>query len=121
VRCNESRRGCFDVAVFPRWRAGLVGYVGEPGSRPASSGESVRHRSHREAMTVDETPAGTLVVDFTEKGYDDYLEGEVRRGTGLTVAQFVRAYEAGELDDADPAVGDLVGLLRIGQNGDRAA
>jgi hypothetical protein len=39
----------------------------------------------------------------------------------LTVAEFVRAYEAGELDDADPAVSDLVGLLRIGQNGDRAA
>jgi hypothetical protein len=45
----------------------------------------------------------------------------VRRGTGLTVEEFVRAYEAGELDDADPAVSDLVGLLRIGQNGDRAA
>ncbi|MBA3262053.1 MAG: hypothetical protein H0T69_06235 [Thermoleophilaceae bacterium] len=72
-------------------------------------------------MTVDETPAGTLVVDFTEKEYNDYLEGEVRRGTGLTVAEFVRAYEAGELDDADPAVSELVGLLRIGQNGDRAA
>lgn len=43
-------------------------------------------------MTVDETPAGTLVVDFTEEEYDDYLDGEVRRGTGLTVAEFVRAY-----------------------------
>lgn len=72
-------------------------------------------------MTVDETPAGTLVVDFTEKEYDAYLEGEVRRGTGLTVAEFVRAYESGEVDDSDPAVSDLVGLLRIGQNGDRAA
>jgi hypothetical protein len=72
-------------------------------------------------MTVDETPAGTLVVDFTEKEYDDYLEAEVRRGTGLSVAEFVRAYGADELDDADPAVSELVGLLRIGQNGDRAA
>jgi hypothetical protein len=73
------------------------------------------------AMTVDETPAGTLVVELTEDEYDAYLKDEVRRGTGLTVEQFVRAYEAGELDDADPAVSDLVSLLRIGQNGDRAA
>lgn len=74
-----------------------------------------------QAMTVDETPTGTLVVELTEDEYGAYLEDEVRRGTGLTVEEFVRAYEAGELDDADPAVSDLVGLLRIGQNGDRAA
>jgi hypothetical protein len=73
------------------------------------------------AMTVDETPAGTLVVELTGDEYDAYLQEEVRRGTGLTVEQFVRAYQAGDLDDADPAVSDLVSLLRIGQNGDRAA
>ncbi len=56
-----------------------------------------------------------------ESEYDAYLEGEVQRGAGLSVAEFVQAYEAGQLDDADPAVSDLVGLLRIGQNGDRAA
>lgn len=82
---------------------------------------SVRRRYHGCAMTVEETRAGTHVVDFTEEEYDAYLDGEVRRGTGLTVAEFVRAYKAGELDEADPAVSDLVGLLRIGQNGDRAA
>jgi hypothetical protein len=65
--------------------------------------------------------ATRAATNHREKEYDEYLEGEVRRGTGLTVAEFVRAYEAGELDDADPAVSDLVGLLRIGQNGDRAA
>lgn len=72
-------------------------------------------------MTVDETPAGTLVVELTEDEYDAYLEEEVRRGTGMGVEDFVRSYEAGELDDADPAVSDLVSLLRIGQNGNRAA
>ena len=72
-------------------------------------------------MTVDETDAGTPVVTFTEEEYDAYLESEVSRGTGLSVVEFRRAYAAGELDDADPAVGDLVGLLRIGPNGDRAA
>jgi hypothetical protein len=74
-----------------------------------------------QAMTVDETPAGTLVVGLTQDEYDAYLEREVHRDTGLTVEEFVRAYEAGELDDANPAVSDLVGLLRIGQNGHRAA
>ncbi len=72
-------------------------------------------------MTVDETAAGTPVVTFTKGEYDAYLQSEVRNGTGLTVAEFVCAYQAGELDEADPAVTELVGLLRIGQNGDRAA
>ena len=72
-------------------------------------------------MTVDETPAGTPVVEFTKDEYDAYLEAEVQRGAGMTVEEFVRAYEAGELDDADPAVSDLVGMLRLGQNGNRAA
>lgn len=74
-----------------------------------------------QAMTVDETTAGTPVITFSQAEYDAYLESEVRSGTGLSVAEFVGAYEAGNLDDADPAVGDLVGLLRIGQSGDRAA
>lgn len=71
-------------------------------------------------MTVDETPAGTLVVDLSEDEYDAYLEDEVRRGTGMSVEEFVRAYDKRELDDSDPAVSDLIGLLRIGQNGHRA-
>lgn len=71
-------------------------------------------------MTVEETPAGTLVVDLTDEEYQAYLEDEVRRGTNLSVAEFVRAYKAGEIDETDPAVSDLVGLLRLGQNGHRA-
>lgn len=55
-------------------------------------------------MRVEETPAGTLVFDFTEREYDAYLDGEVQRGSGLSVADFVLAYEAGELDDADPGI-----------------
>ena len=72
-------------------------------------------------MTVEETPAGTPVVEFSREEYDAYLEAEVRRALGMTIDEFVSAYEAGELDDADPAVAELVGLLRIGQNGDRRA
>jgi len=33
---------------------------------------------------------------------------------------FVRRYEAGELDEGDPDVSDLAGLLWLGQNGHRA-
>lgn len=72
-------------------------------------------------MTVEETPSGTQVVDFTDQEYDAYLESEVERATSLTVAEFKSRYDAGELDDSDPAVSELVGLLRIGQNGDHPA
>jgi hypothetical protein len=72
-------------------------------------------------MTRSETDAGTPVIDLTREEYDAYIEREVRRAAAMTPAEFARAYTAGELDDADPAVGDLVGLLRIGQNGHRPA
>jgi hypothetical protein len=72
-------------------------------------------------MTVDETPAGTPVVEFSREEYDAYLEAEVRRAFDMTVEEFVSAYETGQLDDADPAVAELVGLLRIGQDGHRRA
>ena len=39
----------------------------------------------------------------------------------MSVAEFTEAYTAGEVDDAHPAVGQLVGMLRIGQNGHKAA
>lgn len=68
-------------------------------------------------MTVEETPAGTPVVEFSREEYDAYLDAEVHRAIDMTVEEFVSAYEAGDLDDADPAVAELVGLLRIGQNG----
>ena len=72
-------------------------------------------------MTVHETAAGTPVLSFTQDEYNGYLEGEVRRVIGMTPAEFARAYEAGTLDDGDPAVDELVGLLRLGQNGHRLA
>jgi hypothetical protein len=68
-------------------------------------------------MTVGETAAGTPVVDLTSEEYDAYLDTEARRLTGMAAADFLGAYEAGELDDSDPAVSELVALLRIGQNG----
>lgn len=72
-------------------------------------------------MVVSETPAGTPVVEMTAEEYAAYVEREVQRAVGMSAAEFRQAYLAGELDDADPAVSELAGLLRIGQNGQNAA
>lgn len=66
-------------------------------------------------MQVTYTAAGTPVIDLTPEEYATHLERQVRMRTGMSVADFTAAYIAGKLDDADPAVGQLVGLLRIGQ------
>lgn len=66
-------------------------------------------------MKIGETAAGTPVIDLTAEEYEAHLQREVRRLAGRTVAEFVRAYEADELNESDPAVTELVGLLRIGQ------
>ncbi len=50
-----------------------------------------------------------------------HLEREVQAAIGMTVAEFTEAYTAGKLDDGDVAVDELVSLLRIGQNGHKAA
>jgi hypothetical protein len=72
-------------------------------------------------MQVTETVAGTPVVELTDEEYDAYLERETQAAIGMSVAEFTKAYLAGELEDGDMAVDHLVGLLRIGQNGHRAA
>jgi len=72
-------------------------------------------------MNVTHTAAGTPVIDLTPEEEAAYLEREVQSAMGMSVAEFIRAYSAGELDDADVAVDEMVGLLRIGQNGNKAA
>jgi hypothetical protein len=72
------------------------------------------------AMVMSETAAGTPVVEMTPEEYEAYVEGEVKRAVGMSADEFRRAYAAGELDDVDPAVSELVGFLRIGQNGHSA-
>lgn len=69
---------------------------------------------------MSETSAGSPVIEMSVEEYAAYLETEVQGATGLSVKAFQRAYIAGELDDADPAVSELAGLLRIGQNGHAA-
>ena len=72
-------------------------------------------------MTVTYTAAGTPIVERTPEEYAAYLERQVQREIGMSVAEFKRAYAAGELDDADVAVDYVVSLLRIGQNGQSPA
>jgi hypothetical protein len=81
----------------------------------------VRARYHVATMIVTYTAAGTPVIDLTPEEYAAHLEREVRSATGMSVAEFTRAYTAGELEDGDVAVDEMVSLLRIGQNGHKAA
>jgi hypothetical protein len=63
------------------------------------------------------TDAGTEVYEPSAKEYADYLEARARALSDISVADFKRAYEAGKVDESDPAVSELIALLRIGQNG----
>jgi hypothetical protein len=68
-------------------------------------------------MTRSETPSGTPVLELDNEEYARFLDEEVRARTGLSAAEFTKQYLAGDLDDSDPDVALLVGLLWIGQNG----
>jgi hypothetical protein len=72
-------------------------------------------------MQVTYTAAGTPIIDLTQEEYDAHLEREVQAELGMSVAEFKRAYAAGEFRDRVPDVDDIVGLLRIGQNGQSPA
>jgi hypothetical protein len=67
------------------------------------------------------TTAGTALYEPTAAEYNQYLERRVQAATGLTVEQFSEAYSKRELDQGDPAVSEMIALLRIGQNGDRSS
>jgi hypothetical protein len=57
------------------------------------------------------------IVRFTPKQWAAYLEREVQREVGMSVAEFRRAFAAGELDAGDMDVFYITGLLGIGQPG----
>lgn len=72
-------------------------------------------------MKVSYTDAGTPVVEMTAEEEAAYLERETQAAIGMSVKEFTEAYLAGKTDHADPAVDELVGMLRIGQNGQHPA
>ena len=57
------------------------------------------------------------MIDLTPEEQAAYLEREVQSAVGMSVEEFIRAYTAGELEEGDVAVDEMVSLLRIGQNG----
>lgn len=64
------------------------------------------------------TNSGTAIFEPDQKEYDAFLESAVRAAfPEMSVADFRKAYEAGELDDSDSAVSELASLLQAGQNG----
>jgi len=60
------------------------------------------------------------IVRFTPKQWAAYLEREVQREVGMSVAEFKRAFAAGELDTGDMDVFYVTGLLDISQEGNEA-
>jgi len=60
------------------------------------------------------------IVRFTPKQWAAYLERQVQREVGMSVAEFRRAFAAGELDAGDMDVFYVTGLLDISQNGHSA-
>jgi hypothetical protein len=89
------------------------------GCEPSHTPRGARY--HVGTMIVTETAAGTPIVERSPEEYAAYLERQVQREIGMSVAEFRRAYAVGELDDGDVAVDYLVSLLRIGQNGQSPA
>ena len=83
-------------------------------ARPTSKGVSSSRTKARRDTTV------APIVRFTPKQWDAYLEREVQREVGMSVAEFKRAFAAGELDAGDMDVFYVIGLLGISQNGHSA-
>lgn len=65
-------------------------------------------------MTSESTPEGREVLIMDDAEFSAFVDEQVRLGTGYDGATaFVRAFRAGELDDADPAVSELLVVLGL--------
>jgi hypothetical protein len=83
-------------------------------ARPAAKGAaSTRTKARRDTGVAP-------IVRFTPEQYAAYLERQVQREVGMSVAEFRRAFAAGELDAGDMDVFYVTGLLGIGVNGHKA-
>jgi hypothetical protein len=83
-------------------------------ARPSAKGvASTRTKARRETGVAP-------IVRFTPKQWAAYLEREVQREVGMSVAEFKRAFAAGELDTGDMDVFYVTGLLDISQKGNEA-
>ncbi len=119
------------------WAAGVIYAIGQvnflfdPSQQPHLSADQLAEllgvvkttMANKAALINKALDIGVLEPDLTTTAMLEQhpLAWIVEVDTGLTVAELVRAYEGDEFDEADPAVTELVGLLRIGKSGDRAA
>jgi hypothetical protein len=71
-------------------------------------------------MKVTYTDAGSPMIERTKEEHEAQLERETQAAVGMSVAEFTEAYLTGKIDHSHPASGQLVGLLRIGQNAQKA-
>ena len=83
-------------------------------ARSTSKGVSSTRTKARRDTTV------APIVRFTPKQWAAYLERQVQREVGMSVAEFKRAFAAGELDTGDMEVFYVIGLLDISQKGNEA-
>jgi len=90
----------------------------KPVTRAKARSTSKAVASSRSKVRRDTTVAP--IVRFTPEQWAAYLEHEVQSAVGMSVAEFRRAFAAGELDAGDMDVFSVTALLRIGRNGNKA-
>jgi hypothetical protein len=73
-------------------------------------------------MTMgDQITDSTPILELSAEEYQQFLDGEVMSRMGMNAEEFTARYLAGDLDESDPDVPLLVGMLWIGQNGHHGA
>ena len=68
-------------------------------------------------MNVTYTDAGTPVVDLDEQEYLAFLDRAVRARIGLSLDEFVKRADAGEIDWDHPEAFSLAALVGVGDGG----
>lgn len=68
-------------------------------------------------MKTTYTDAGTPVIDMSEDEYRGFLDDEVRARIGLSLDEFVRQVNAGEIDWDHPEAFSLAGFVGVGDGG----
>jgi len=74
---------------------------------------------HSEAITMvtTHTDAGTPVIELTDEEYRAFLDREVRARIGMSLDEFVRQVNVGEIDWDHPEAFSLAGLVGVGDGG----
>jgi hypothetical protein len=68
-------------------------------------------------MVTTHTDAGTPVIELTDDEYRAFLDREIRARIGMSLDEFVRQVNAGEIDWDHPEAFSLAGLVGVGDGG----